>query len=102
MTKTFTDFYNDPSLAGEPKPLREVHAARLLIASETEGLSPSQWAETTNANAAAIAQKYGLKIAFDYTEWRQDLFKDTPLEKFLQDAEEYGKMLEKEEDVLQA
>ena len=65
MNKTFTDFYNDPSLADEPKPLREVHAARLLIASETEGLSPAQWAKTTNANAAAIAKKHGVKIAFD-------------------------------------
>ena len=26
---------------------------------------------------------------FDYTEWRQDLFKDVPLEKLLQDAMDF-------------
>lgn len=26
---------------------------------------------------------------FDYTEWRQGLYKDVPLEQFLRDAQEY-------------
>jgi len=26
---------------------------------------------------------------FDYTEWRQDLFKDVPLEEFLKNAHDY-------------
>ena len=26
---------------------------------------------------------------FDYTEWQRDLFKDVPLEKFLQDAQNF-------------
>ena len=100
MAKTYMDFYNDPSIADEPKPLREVHAVRMLIAHENEGLSPAQWAEKTNARAAAIMKKYGLKNTIikqppssDYPEWRQDLFKDVPLDEFLRNADEYSKTL---------
>lgn len=31
---------------------------------------------------------------FDYTEWRQGLFKDVPLDQFLRDAQEYQDKLE--------
>ena len=101
MTKTYMDFYNDPSIVDEPKPRREVHAVRMLIAHETEGLSPAQWAEKTNANGLAIMKKYGLKNtiknkppSFDYTEWRQGLFQDVPLDDFLKNADEHRKMAE--------
>lgn len=30
---------------------------------------------------------------FDYTEWRQGLYKDVPLEQFLRDAQEYRNKL---------
>ncbi|MCL2745114.1 MAG: hypothetical protein FWE67_14820 [Planctomycetaceae bacterium] len=30
---------------------------------------------------------------FDYTEWRQNLFNDVPLEKFLEDAKHYSENL---------
>ena len=92
MTKTYMDFYNDPSIANEPRPLREVHAARMLIAHENEGLSSAQWVEKTNAKAVAIAIKYGLKM--DHTKWRQDLFKDMSVDDFLKKANEYDKMAE--------
>ena len=32
---------------------------------------------------------------FDYTEWRQNLFDDVPLEKFLEDAKRYSENLER-------
>ncbi len=32
---------------------------------------------------------------FDYTEWRQELFKDVPLDRFLHDAQEYRDSMEK-------
>lgn len=31
---------------------------------------------------------------FDYTEWRQGLFKDIPLNQFLRDAQEYQNRME--------
>jgi hypothetical protein len=31
---------------------------------------------------------------FDYTEWRQGLFKDVPLDKFLSDAQAYREKME--------
>jgi len=34
---------------------------------------------------------------FDYTEWRQGLFKDVPLEKFLRDAMDYRNSSEERE-----
>jgi hypothetical protein len=32
-----------------------------------------------------------LREPFDYTEWRENLYKDVPLKKFLDDAVEYRK-----------
>jgi len=58
-----------------------------------------------NEGMRVLTEKFGLvdserfivllrREPFDYTEWRQNLFKDVPLEKFLQDAEDYGKMID--------
>jgi len=33
---------------------------------------------------------------FDYTEWQRDLFKDVPLEKFLQDAQNFRDSMDKQ------
>jgi len=33
---------------------------------------------------------------YDYTEWQRDLFKDVPLEKFLQDAQNYRDSMDKQ------
>ena len=60
--KTFEDYMNDPDIIDEPMPLREVHAARLMIYDETKGMTPKQRAERTNRIAGAIAKKYGLKV----------------------------------------
>ena len=92
MAKTYLECYNDPSIANEPRPLREVHAARLMIAHENEGLTTAQWVEKTNAKAVAIAVKYGLKM--DQNKWWQDLFKDMSVDDFLKKADEYDKMAE--------
>ena len=37
-----------------------------------------------------------LREPFNYTEWRQDLFEDVPLNTFLDNAMDYRKQLDKE------
>jgi len=37
-----------------------------------------------------------LREQFDYTKWRQDLFKNEPLETFLEDAMSYRKSMQEE------
>ena len=36
------DYMNDPDIANEPMPLREIHAIRLTIQDETRGMSPAE------------------------------------------------------------
>lgn len=52
MTKTIDDYLNDPELANEPQALREVHAARLMIQDETEGMTATE--RTAYYHEAAI------------------------------------------------
>ena len=42
MKKTIDDYLNDPDLANEPQALREVHAARLMIQDETNGMTAEE------------------------------------------------------------
>ena len=39
MPKSLDDYMNDPDLANEPMALREIHAIRLKIQDETQGMS---------------------------------------------------------------
>jgi len=40
--KTLDDYMNDPSVANEPMPLREVHAIRLMIHDEKKDMTPEE------------------------------------------------------------
>jgi hypothetical protein len=42
MTKTLDEYLNDPDLANEPEALREVHAIRLKIHDETQGMTAAE------------------------------------------------------------
>ena len=42
MKKTFDDYLNDPDIVNEPRALREVHAARLMIQDETKGMTAAE------------------------------------------------------------
>jgi hypothetical protein len=39
MNKTWEDYYNDPEIVNEPSAMREIHAIRLKIQDERQGLS---------------------------------------------------------------
>ncbi|MCL1812698.1 MAG: hypothetical protein FWG29_04165 [Treponema sp.] len=52
MKKTIDDYLNDPDLAREPQSLREVHAARLMIQDETNGMTAEE--RTAYYHEAAI------------------------------------------------
>ena len=58
----FTNYMNDPDIVNEPMPLREVHAIRLMLHDKTKHMSPEEHAEYVNREAAAIIDKYGLRV----------------------------------------
>ena len=58
----FTEYMNDPDIVNEPKPLREVHAIRLMLQDETKHMTPGEHAAFVNREAQAIIDQYGLKI----------------------------------------
>ncbi len=60
--KTLKDYMNDPSVADEPMPLREIHAIRLMIYEETKDMTPSQLAAYHDKNLKAAKKKYGFKV----------------------------------------
>ena len=53
---------NDPGIVNEPRPLREVHAIRLMLHDETKHMSPEEHAAFVNNEAQAVIDRYGLKI----------------------------------------
>jgi hypothetical protein len=57
--RTFNDYLNTPEIADEPLYLREVHAARLKIHDERNGMSGKEFVDSLNAKYAAILEKYG-------------------------------------------
>ena len=59
-----SDYMNDPDIVNEPMPLREVHAIRLMLHDKTKHMSPEEHAEYVNKEAAAIIDKYGLKLKY--------------------------------------
>jgi hypothetical protein len=62
MTRTYEDYYNVPEIANEPTPLREVHAARLMIYDKTKGMDNRQVTEYYRNSAETAARKYGFKL----------------------------------------
>jgi hypothetical protein len=62
MTRTYEEYYNVPEIVNEPKPLREVHAARLLIYDRTKDMDNRQITEYYRHSAETAAHKYGFKL----------------------------------------
>jgi hypothetical protein len=60
--KTIEDYMDDPAIADEPLPVREIHAARLLIQDERKGMTVREFSEAAKEDAIAIAKKYGFPL----------------------------------------
>jgi hypothetical protein len=54
MVKTWEDYYNDPEISGEPSAMREIHAIRLKIHDERQGLSAEEYNAIVNKRAEAF------------------------------------------------
>jgi hypothetical protein len=62
--KTVKDYMNDPAIADEPRALREIHAARLMIQDKRKGMTAREFGEAAKEGAIAIARKYGLTLTW--------------------------------------
>jgi hypothetical protein len=62
--KTIEDYMNDPAIADEPPPVREIHAARLMIQDERKGMTAGEFSEAAEKDAIAISEKYGLPLVW--------------------------------------
>jgi hypothetical protein len=51
---------NDPGMAGSLEPVKEIHAARLMIQDETNGMTSAEKAAYHKRNAAALFADLGL------------------------------------------
>jgi hypothetical protein len=60
--RTIEEYMNDPAIADEPLPVREIHAARLLIQDERKGMTVREFSEAAKRDAIAISKKYGLPL----------------------------------------
>jgi hypothetical protein len=54
---------NDPEIVGEPMPLREVHAIRLMIYDDTKDMTKDERKAYYNKGLAEAQAQYKLKIA---------------------------------------
>ena len=65
--KTITDYLNDPRLINDPdmagalEPIREIHAARLMLQDETAGMSSAEKIAFINARGKETLALFGLK-----------------------------------------
>ena len=62
MTK-LEQYLNDPALAGEPLPLREIHAIRLMISDDTKNLSANEIRSYYQAEIDQAKRKFKFKHA---------------------------------------
>jgi hypothetical protein len=62
--KTIEDYMNDPAIADEPRPVREIHAARLMIQDERKGMTATEFGKAARQDAIAISRKYGLPLVW--------------------------------------
>ncbi|GHV78034.1 hypothetical protein AGMMS49942_28550 [Spirochaetia bacterium] len=62
--KTIEDYMNDPAIADEPRPVREIHAARLMLQDERKGMTPSEYSQAAEDSTIAIFKKYGLPLVW--------------------------------------
>jgi hypothetical protein len=64
--KTVTDYMNDPRLLNDPEmagalePIREIHAARLMLQDETSGMTTTEKVAFINARGKETLAKLGL------------------------------------------
>ena len=64
--KTITDYLNDPRIVNDPQmagalePVREIHAARLMLQDETAGMPPTERAAYHERNVEAFFASLGL------------------------------------------
>ena len=64
--KTVTDYMNDPRLLNDPEmaealePIREIHAARLMLQDETAGMTTTEKIAFINARGRETLAKLGL------------------------------------------
>ncbi|MDR1211806.1 MAG: hypothetical protein LBK40_06200 [Spirochaetaceae bacterium] len=64
--KTIQDYMNDPRILNDPQmagalePVKEIHAIRLKIQDETEGMSSAEWVEYYNSAAKKSLARHGL------------------------------------------
>lgn len=54
MTKTFEEYYNDPSIVNELSAIREIHAIRLMNYDERKDLTPEEHTALVNKRADAF------------------------------------------------
>jgi hypothetical protein len=62
--KTIEDYLNDPAIADEPLPVREIHAARLMIQDERKNMTAREFSQAAEDNTIAIFKKYGLPLVW--------------------------------------
>jgi hypothetical protein len=66
--KTIQDYLNDPRMLNDPdmvaalEPVKEIHAARLMIQDETTGMTAAEKAAYHKKNAAALFSGLGLPL----------------------------------------
>jgi hypothetical protein len=53
---------NDPAMSGALEPVREIHAARLMIQDETARMTPAEKAAYHKRNAEALFSGLGLPL----------------------------------------
>ena len=66
MAKTVKDYLNDPRILNDPEMMetpeciREIHAIRLKLQDETEGMTPEEHVTYVNDKAAAFLARSGI------------------------------------------
>jgi hypothetical protein len=66
--KTMQDYMNDPRMLNDPymakafEPVKEIHAARLMIQDETAGMTAAEKAAYHKKNVAALFSSRGLPL----------------------------------------
>ena len=58
--KALEYYMSDPDIAGEPAPLREVHAIRLMIYDETKGMTSEERMACARREALEVMEEFGL------------------------------------------
>jgi len=57
MSKTLDDYMNDPEIAHEPEPWREIHAIRLKIYDETKDMTPEEYGAYIHRGAMEVLDR---------------------------------------------